>query len=81
MSTIKKPTPPPVVPIPPAPTNHFDLGKILGLALLGLQAYSAQDQPGAGPKIFLDPNVTAQLMAGVLSILHTAPAVPPVAGQ
>lgn len=60
---------------------HFDIGKLFGLALLGLQAYHAQDQPGAGPSIFLDPANAAQLMSGVLSILQQNAIQPaPVAG-
>lgn len=52
-----------------APTaKHFDLGKILGLALLGLSAYHTQDEAG-GPKIFLDPANSSQLIAGVISVL------------
>ncbi len=60
--------------------KHFDLGKLFGLALLGLQAYHAQDQPGAGPSIFLDPNVAAQFMGGVLQVLAhptVTAAIPP----
>jgi len=49
--------------------KHFDLGKLLGFVLLGLQAYSEQDQPGAGPKIFLNPAVTSQLIGGVIHVL------------
>ena len=59
--------------------KHFDIGKLFGFALLGLQAFAAQDQPGAGPKIFLDPAVVGQLMGGVLSVLGqhaTTPATP-----
>ena len=61
--------------------KHFSIGQLFGFALLGLQAYHAQDQPGAGPKIFLDPNEAGQLMGGVLSILaqHAEPAPVPAA--
>ncbi len=57
--------------------KHFDIGKLLGFVLLGLQAYDAQDQPGSGPKIFLQPAVASQLIGGVLQVLGQHADAPP----
>lgn len=60
-----------------ASPHHFSLGQLFGLALLGLEAYSQQNQPGGGPSIFLNPSVTASYMQGVAAVLaaqYPAPA-------
>jgi hypothetical protein len=62
----------------------FSLGQFLGLALLGLEAYSEQNQPGSGgPAVFLNPTVTAPILQDVLTIFSanggtvpTAPTTP-----
>lgn len=61
--------PTPATPIKvPAVHPHFNLGQIIGLALIGLQAYKQQDQAPGGPAVLLDPLTTAQYVQGILSL-------------
>lgn len=67
---------------PAAPTSqhHFNLGQLFGFALLGLQAYAEQNQPGSGPSIFLQPGVVASYMQGVAAVLAAGNPTPPAGG-
>jgi hypothetical protein len=52
----------------PAHHFHFNLGKVLALIVLGLEAYKLQDSPGKGPSSLLEPGNLNALIAGVQSI-------------
>ena len=56
--------------------TKFSLSQVISLAILGLEAYDAQNANG-GPSIFLNPTVTTNVLGEVLGILNpTAPAAP-----
>lgn len=52
---------------------HVNLGQIMGLALLGLQAYNQQDVAPGGAAVLLDPATALPYMQGVLSLFPPAP--------
>jgi hypothetical protein len=61
-------------PITPAQHHHFlSLGQIIGLALLGLTAYHAQDIAPGGPATLLNPAVAEPYLAGILSLFGAPP--------
>lgn len=70
----------PVVAPAPAPHPHFqfhlNLGQIVGIALLGLQAYKIQDTAPGGPAVLLDPAEAVPFAQGILSLFPPAPAPP-----
>jgi len=53
---------------------HINLGQVIGLAFLGLQAYNIQDAPGSGPKVLLNQQNSGAILQGILSLFPPAPA-------
>lgn len=59
----------------PSPTKtQLTLGRILGLALLGLAAFDAQNTAGSGgPSMFENPSNIASILGEVASIWSNPP--------
>ena len=55
--------------VPATAQHHFDIGKILGLLVLGSQAYAAQDASPDGPKSLLTPQAIAGIAQGLNAVL------------
>jgi len=52
-----------------AKPHHFDIGKILGLLVLGSEAYAAQDASPDGPASLLTPQAIAGITQGLNAVL------------
>lgn len=67
------PTPAPTpTPTTTSTTSTSKLGRALGLALLGLEAYDAQNMAGSGgPSMFENPVVVQNILADFITVWNT----------
>jgi hypothetical protein len=53
---------------PTHPDHKFHVGRYIAFALFALAAYNQQNQPGAGPGIFLNPATLNPYLQGIFSL-------------